>query len=152
MVSVLASSVVDHGFESKTTSLVVVASLLSMLNQGLRTKTGWLQSTQTFFGLSVMGLAKPAFLSVLQKFCRTYKICQFKPEKKINHICLSIVLKPFPSLLPLGGERLVESPFIIRSFGFNGRFFGRRWSFTWYCSRNKSYRPHRGLFKILELV
>ncbi len=41
-VFVLASSVVDHGFESKTTSLVFVASLLSMLNQGLRTKTGWL--------------------------------------------------------------------------------------------------------------
>ena len=40
MVSVLASSAVDRGFESRSIQLVCVASLLSTQNQGVRAKTG----------------------------------------------------------------------------------------------------------------
>jgi hypothetical protein len=47
MVSVLASSVVDCGFEPKTIKLVFVASPLRTQHKGERTKTGW-------FGIRIM--------------------------------------------------------------------------------------------------
>ena len=42
MVSVLASSAVDCGFEPKTIKLLCVASPLSTQHKGERAKTGWL--------------------------------------------------------------------------------------------------------------
>ena len=42
MVSVLASSAVDRGFEPKTVKLVFVASLLSTQYEGVRAKRAWL--------------------------------------------------------------------------------------------------------------
>ena len=43
LISVLASSAVDHGFKLKTIKFVFVASPLSMKHQGERAKSGWLR-------------------------------------------------------------------------------------------------------------
>ena len=42
MDSMLALSIVDHGFKPKTKKMVFIASPLSMQHLGVRAKTGWL--------------------------------------------------------------------------------------------------------------